>query len=500
MRYLVYLNHTSTLFSSKPWPFPAVFIFQKKVTVMKKAFKILALCLTWFAGYGQTTQTDQTTEGGGAIPIQKNDASNPCITKQEYAAIEKRVADNQKLIKNPAAKQTKTTSTLFSWPLAGTNGFRDCSYYVIFNYVDQDTTSSGIRDYNCGSVTYDGHRGNDLALEPFPFYMMDNNQVEVIAAAPGTIIDKSDGNFDKNCAMNSLTANYVIIQHADGSVALYWHMKKNTVTSKTVGQTVTAGEHLGYVGSSGSSTAPHLHFEVWSSTVSTSLVDVYSGTCNLLNSSSWWQVQKPYTEPAVIKVDIDTATPVFPACPATETSNEDSCYPASGSAKFVIFLRNETIGDTVHLRIVNPNNTTFSTWLHNSTTQYLSSYWYWTRSLPNTTGTYTFEAVYNGDTCRKNFSINCGQSNDVYTYNLSVPEVYPIPAGESVNVSVHNIENGSYILTLKNVMGQTLMTETGIIENSFLQRSLSVATLPGGLYFLNIETGSQRFVKKLIKQ
>jgi murein DD-endopeptidase MepM/ murein hydrolase activator NlpD len=81
---------------------------------------------------------------------------------------------------------------------------------------------------------------------------MDNNLVEVIAAAPGTILAVHDGEFDRNCTSNSLTANYIMIQHADGSQALYWHMKNVSVTTKTVGQTVTAGEHLGVVGSSGS--------------------------------------------------------------------------------------------------------------------------------------------------------------------------------------------------------------------------------------------------------
>ena len=408
------------------------------------------------------------------------------------------MADNIKLLKRDHS-HNRTTTTLFSWPLQEASGFTDCSYYFIANYVDQDTTS-GIQDYNCGTVTYDGHRGTDIATAPYPFYKMDNNLVDVIAAAPGTIVDKSNGYYDRNCAMSTDTANYIIIQHADGSCALYWHMKKFSLTSKIVGQTVAAGEFLGVVGSSGDATGPHLHFEVWANGSSNSLNDPYSGTCNHLNGSTWWAAQKPYTEPAVIKAQVNLIAPVFPTCPTTETPNEDSCFDPGARALFYFFIRNETPGDTAHLRIINPDASTFYSWTHNSTTSYLASYWYWTRTLPSTTGVYTFETIYNGINCSKNFAVNCSSLGAVTITGLSEITVYPNPANNTFNVDMKDIENGNYQVTLKNVIGQSLRNEIVPVTNNNLQKTYTVASLPDGIYFLSIESGNTRIVKKIVKQ
>ena len=97
---------------------------------------------------------------------------------------------------------------------------------------------------------------------PFSWYKMDHDQVKVVAAADGVIIYKSDGNFDKNCGFNNDNWNAVYVEHADGSVAWYGHLKNGSLSTKAVGESVSSGEYLGIVGSSGSSTGPHLHFEV----------------------------------------------------------------------------------------------------------------------------------------------------------------------------------------------------------------------------------------------
>ncbi|MCF8506218.1 MAG: M23 family metallopeptidase [Caulobacter sp.] len=58
-----------------------------------------------------------------------------------------------------------------------------------------------------------------------------------------------------------LAGNYIVIRHAWGEYSVYAHLKPGSPTVK-IGQSVKAGDPIGQVGSSGSSTEPHLHFHV----------------------------------------------------------------------------------------------------------------------------------------------------------------------------------------------------------------------------------------------
>ena len=55
--------------------------------------------------------------------------------------------------------------------------------------------------------------------------------------------------------------NHIIIRHADGSVAMYWHLQKEGVLVN-VGDTVVNGQHIGFSGNTGYTAFPHLHFQV----------------------------------------------------------------------------------------------------------------------------------------------------------------------------------------------------------------------------------------------
>ncbi len=145
----------------------------------------------------------------------------------------------------------------FIVPLGGVPG-RD---WVINNYVDRDP-GAGVRDYRGGHRSYNRHQGTDWDVPNFRW--MDRG-FPVVAAADGRVTATHDGEFDRNVSCGFLgilkQPNLVELTHADGTRSLYLHLRRGSV-KVAVGQKVAAGEPLGAIGSSGCSTAPHLHFEV----------------------------------------------------------------------------------------------------------------------------------------------------------------------------------------------------------------------------------------------
>jgi len=81
-----------------------------------------------------------------------------------------------------------------------------------------------------------------------------------IAAYPGSpVMATADGvvSFSGWAGNNG---NLVVIEHGAGFSTFYAHNRKVAVS---VGQKVKRGEIISYVGSTGNSTGPHVHYEVW---------------------------------------------------------------------------------------------------------------------------------------------------------------------------------------------------------------------------------------------
>jgi murein DD-endopeptidase MepM/ murein hydrolase activator NlpD len=64
---------------------------------------------------------------------------------------------------------------------------------------------------------------------------------------------------DVNGGAGGAYGNYVVVKHSEGVYTLYAHLSAVTVSE---GTSVSAGQQIGNVGSTGTSSGPHLHFEV----------------------------------------------------------------------------------------------------------------------------------------------------------------------------------------------------------------------------------------------
>lgn len=94
----------------------------------------------------------------------------------------------------------------------------------------------------CGWYCYPGHDGLDFT------------------AWYGAPIYASDGGTVSRAGYSGDMGNYVVIDHGNGYHTRYMHM--SSPANVGVGDTVSQGEVIGYVGQTGYATAPHLHFEV----------------------------------------------------------------------------------------------------------------------------------------------------------------------------------------------------------------------------------------------
>ena len=78
-------------------------------------------------------------------------------------------------------------------------------------------------------------------------------------AAHGSVVVAADSGTVITSTYNSSYGNYIVVAHGGGVTTLYAHLSSRSVS---VNDTVSKGQQVGLVGSTGISTGPHLHFEV----------------------------------------------------------------------------------------------------------------------------------------------------------------------------------------------------------------------------------------------
>ncbi|RME15285.1 MAG: M23 family metallopeptidase [Alphaproteobacteria bacterium] len=201
----------------------------------------------------------------------------------------------------------------------------------IQNYVDEDP-GPGARDFACGGLTYDGHKGTDFAL---PTLADMARGVTVRAAAGGVVKAVRDGMPDtgldgtapevlagKDCG------NGVVIAHGDGWETQYCHLKSGSITVGR-GARVAAGTALGRVGLSGRTEFPHLHLSLRHNG---QVIDPFAAngaeTCG--GGESLWQEPIGYAPGGIAAVGAAPGLPDFSAIKSGDAAHP--ALPASAPA------------------------------------------------------------------------------------------------------------------------------------------------------------------------
>jgi hypothetical protein len=127
------------------------------------------------------------------------------------------------------------------------------------NYLDLDP-GTGVRDWACGSQSYDGHTGQDSIVRSFREVKIG---VPVFAALDGRVLSVQFGDGTDFHWGQSVTPfdNHIVLDHGGGLQTVYGHLARRSITLKQ-GQWVPAGTQIGRTASSGNSSWPHLHFTV----------------------------------------------------------------------------------------------------------------------------------------------------------------------------------------------------------------------------------------------
>jgi hypothetical protein len=351
------------------------------------------------------------------------------MTKEQHDAIWKRITRKaDSLVAVGAIPPANPAIVLeLQWPLRSL--VDSTGYWRAGHFPDHDDNIGGLLDYNGGDRTYDrdgyDHSGTDLILWPFSWHKMDNNEVEVVAAAAGYIVDKDSQNPDKRCydlSYGTFDFNSIWIQHDDGTFAWYVHLKRNSLTTKPVGQRVEVGEFLGFVGSSGWSWEPHLHFELSTRQSQTGhyLIDPNIGPENPNPQITWAPgVQRPYHDSAINKIMTHSSPPNFNVpCPTPAIINEKNEFEVGDSLYIASYYRDQIAGQSAQYIIYRPDGSIFETWTHNITQDFPhpsvmepdwgnQSHFCWGYKIPmgSLAGNWKVEAEYEGTTYEHHFMV-----------------------------------------------------------------------------------------------
>lgn len=143
----------------------------------------------------------------------------------EIAALEKAVAEERARLEAENAQARIYNGGMFAWPCPGYKRISD-------DYGNRMHPILGVEQF---------HNGVDMAAP---------SGTAILAAYDGDVVA---------AAYSGSMGNYIMIDHGSGLYTIYMHCSALYVSK---GQTVSKGQNIAAVGSTGRSTGPHLHFSV----------------------------------------------------------------------------------------------------------------------------------------------------------------------------------------------------------------------------------------------
>lgn len=162
--------------------------------------------------------------GGGSVTAPLLSGAFPdhafAVLRDLLSVIEERLITVRS---NVERRQALAASTPSMWPIAG---------WITSDYGNRTDPFNGSADF---------HPGLDISA---------NHGQAIYAPADGMV---------ESAAVNGSYGNMITVDHGFGITTRYGHLSRFVVTS---GQSVRRGQVIGYVGSTGRSTSPHLHYEV----------------------------------------------------------------------------------------------------------------------------------------------------------------------------------------------------------------------------------------------
>lgn len=198
-----------------------------------------------------------------------------------------------------------------AWPVDCTLG-QTC---FIQHHVDRDP-GPGVQDFGCGTLSYDGHDGTDIALATRAEMA---RGVAVLAAAAGVVVGVRDGIPDAAAFPEGQDCGNGVLIRDGAREVQYCHLRRGSVAVKA-GDAITPGMQLGLIGQSGNADFPHLHMTLREGGQT---IDPFSTAQTCGAAEGLWQDPPPYHPGGLVQIGISGAIPDYDLVKAGKAAPPD---------------------------------------------------------------------------------------------------------------------------------------------------------------------------------